>query len=49
LAELWEIFYKPAISFRYSCGIVRRHRPKHMFEIIATQGVRVYIWVIRGR
>ena len=34
---------------RYSCGIVRRHRPKHMFEIIATQGVREYIWVIRGR
>ena len=31
----------------YSCGIVRRHRPKHMFEIIATQGVRECIWVIR--
>ena len=27
--------------------IVRR--PKHMFEIIATQGMRGYIRVIRGR
>ena len=53
-----EIFYEPPASpansspaLAYSCGIVRirRHRPKHMFEIIATQGVRVYIWVIRGR
>ena len=36
-------------DLEYSCGLVRRHRLKHMFEIIATQGVREYIWVIRGR
>ena len=35
------------LAATYSCGLVRRHRPKHMFEIIATQGVREYIWVIR--
>ena len=26
----------------YSCGLVRRHRLKHMFEIIANQDVREY-------
>ena len=36
-------------SSAYSCWIVRRHGPKHMLEIIATQGVRECIWVIRGR
>ena len=41
--------YRTSDTQDYSCGLVRRHRPKHMFEIIATQGVREYIWVIRGR